>query len=70
MQALSDDQQLARLEQKVAQHDVKFEEVIKALAEKPDRTETRSEFRTLLTIMLAMWVTMIFGLAGILIQLN
>jgi hypothetical protein len=59
MQALSDDQQIERIEKKVDLLDVKVDNV---------RAEARSDYRTLLGIQLAMFMTMILGFAGILLQ--
>jgi hypothetical protein len=88
MQALSDDQQMERLEQRFDSLDRKVDAKVDALERKVDAkvdalerkvdgfmTETRAEFRAVRAeigginrTILAMWLTMIFGFAAILLQ--
>lgn len=61
MQALSDDQQIERLEKKVGTMETNLRTEITTV-----RSESRADFHTLLGVLLAMYATMIFGFAGIL----
>jgi chromosome segregation ATPase len=86
MQALSDEQQMDRLEKKVDRMDQRFDRLemkldrnferidqkFEGVDAKLDRVrgEARSDHRTLLPILYGVWATVIFGLAGILIQLH
>jgi hypothetical protein len=70
MQALSDDQQIERLEGRMD----RFEGRMDRLEKKMDdgfvavRSEARTDFRTLVGIQLTMLSAMILGFAGILLQ--
>jgi hypothetical protein len=72
MQALSDEQQMDRLEKTVDRLETKMDGGFAAVrtelrAETEGvRNESRADFRTLVGVLLAMYVTMIFGFAGIL----
>jgi nitrate reductase NapE component len=70
MHALSDEEQIDRLEKRVDGIDRKIEYLVKDVATKPDRSETRSEFRTLLSVLFAMWATMIFGFVGLVMHVH
>jgi hypothetical protein len=71
MQALSDEQQMERLERKVddgfAEMRAEFKAVRVEMREefKAVRAESREDFRTLIAVNLTMVVAMIFGFAGI-----
>jgi hypothetical protein len=64
MHALSDDEQVGRLEKKVDDGFAEMRAEFKAV-----RAEARSDFRTLIAVNLTMLVTMIFGFAGLVIAL-
>jgi len=74
MQALSDEQQMERLEKKVddgfAAMKTEFREMRTDMkAEfRAVRSEARSDFRLLLGILLPMYLTIILGLAALLLQ--
>ncbi|HEX4305813.1 MAG TPA: hypothetical protein VHZ54_07255 [Solirubrobacterales bacterium] len=56
MQAISDDQQIERLEGRMDRFEGQMEAV---------RSEARADFRTIIGIQLGMFATMIFGFAGL-----
>ncbi len=64
MHALSDDQQVERLEQKVDDGFAEMRAEFKAV-----RAEARSDFRTLIAVNLTMLVAMIFGFASVTIAM-
>jgi hypothetical protein len=77
MQALSDDQRIGRLEGKMdglGEKVVRLEGRVDRLETKMDngfaevRSEARSDFRALLGIQLSMFLAMILGFAGIILQ--
>ncbi len=74
MQALSDEQQIDRLEKKVDRLATKMDEGFTAVRSElrtetaEVRSESRADFRTLVGVLLAMYVTMILGFAAILLQ--
>jgi hypothetical protein len=74
MQALSDEQQIKRLEAKVDRLGQDLETKVSWLDQKMDarfatiRSENRADFRLLLGVLLSMFATMILGFAGILLQ--
>jgi hypothetical protein len=61
MQALSDEQQMDRLEKRIDRLETKMGRGF---------AEARADYRMLLAIVLPMFLTMIFGFAGILLQLH
>ncbi len=61
MRVFWDEQRITRLEEQVDRLEKKVDDGF---------AETRADFRLLLGVLLAMFLTMILGLAGILIQLN
>jgi hypothetical protein len=63
MQALSDEQQMERLEGRMDRLETKIDDGFAEV-----RSEARADFRTLVTVLLAMFMTMILGFAGILLQ--
>ena len=69
MHALSDEEQMNRLESKVDRLETKIDTGLATV-----RNESRADFRLLLGVLLAMFLTMLFGfagiVAGILTQLN
>ena len=75
MHALSDDQQVERLEKKVddgfARMEAKFDNGFAEVREefKAVRAEARADFRTLIAVNLTMLVAMIFGFASLTIAM-
>ena len=71
MQALSDEQQIERVEAKVDRLGQDLETKVSRLDQKMDagfaaiRSENRADFRLLLGVLLSMFATMILGFAGI-----
>jgi hypothetical protein len=63
MQVLWTGQRIDRLEQRMDRLERKVDDGFAAV-----RSEARTDFRTLLGILLAMFMTMILGFAGILLQ--
>jgi hypothetical protein len=63
MQALSDDQQMERLEGRMDRLETKMDDGFAAV-----RSEARTDFRTLVGIQLTMLAAMILGFAGIVLQ--
>jgi hypothetical protein len=63
MHALSDEEQMTRLEGKVDRLDTKIDTGLAAA-----RSEGRADFRLLLGVQLSMFVAMILGFAGIILQ--
>jgi hypothetical protein len=63
MHALSDEEQMTRLEGKVDRLETKFDTGLAAV-----RSESRADFRLLLGVQLSMFVAMILGFAGIILQ--
>jgi hypothetical protein len=61
MRVFWDEQRITRLEEQVDRLEKKVDDGF---------AETRADFRLLLGVLLAMFLTMILGLAGILLQLN
>jgi hypothetical protein len=59
MQALSDDQQMDRLEKRIDRLETKMDRGF---------AEARADYRMLVAIILPMFMTMILGFAGILLQ--
>ncbi|HTR76292.1 MAG TPA: hypothetical protein VMH33_13640 [Solirubrobacterales bacterium] len=70
MQALSDEQQMDRIEQRIDRLEVRIDGFEARVAGEfaAVRSEARADFRTLIGVLLAMFMTMILGFAGILIQ--
>lgn len=74
MQALSDEQQIDRVEKKVDRLDRKMDDGFAGLRSElrgeitAVRSEAREDFRLLLGILLAMYTTMILGFTGILLR--
>jgi hypothetical protein len=81
MQALSDEQQIDRVEKKVDRLEEKMEDGFAAIRSElrseigsvrseigSVRSEAREDFRLLLGVQLAMFMAMILGFAGILLQ--
>lgn len=70
MQALSDEQQMNRLEKKVDRVDSRVDRLETKIEDgfAAARSETQADFRTLLGVLLAMFMTTILGFAGILLQ--
>jgi hypothetical protein len=73
MQALSDEQQMDRLEKKVDRVEGRMDRLEKRMDDgfaemrgefAAVRSEARTDFRTLLAIILSMFTAMIFGFAG------
>lgn len=75
MHALSDDQQVERLEEKVDKGFAEMRAEFKAVRDevggelKAVRAEARTDFRTLIAVNLTMLTAMIFGFAGIIIAM-
>ncbi len=63
MQALSDGQQIERVERRIDRLETKMESGFAEV-----RSEARADFRTLLGVQLTTIVAMILGFAGILLQ--
>ena len=63
MQVLWNGQRIDRLEKRMDRLETKVDDGFAAV-----RSEARTDFRTLLGILLAMFMTMILGFAGILLQ--
>jgi hypothetical protein len=63
MQALSDEQQLERLERKVDEGFAEMRSEFKAV-----RAEARADFRLIIGILLPMYLTIILGFAALLLQ--
>jgi hypothetical protein len=63
MQVLWTGQRIDRLEKRMDRLETKVDDGFAAV-----RSEARTDFRTLLGILLAMFMTMILGFAGILLQ--
>jgi len=63
MQALSDEQQMERLEKKVDEGFAEIRSEVMAA-----RSDARGDFRLLLGILLPMYLTIILGFAAILLQ--
>ena len=63
MHALSDEEQMNRLEGTVDRLETKIDTGLAAV-----RSESRADFRLLLGVQLSMFVAMILGFAGILLQ--
>jgi hypothetical protein len=74
MRALSDEQQIERLEAKVDRLGQDLESKVSWLDQKMDagfatiRSESRADFRLLLGVLLSMFATMILGFVGIILQ--
>ena len=64
MHALSDDEQVGRLEEKVDDGFAEMRAEFKAV-----RAKARSDFRTLIAVNLTMLVTVILGFAGLVIAM-
>lgn len=64
MHALSEDEQVGRLEKKVDDGFGEMRSEFRAV-----RAEARSDFRTLIAVNLTVLVTMIFGFAGLVIAM-
>ena len=65
MRVIWDEQRIDRLEGKVDRLEEKMEDGFAAA-----RSEHRADFRLLLGVLLAMYLTMILGFAGIIVQLH
>jgi hypothetical protein len=63
MHALSDEEQMNRLESKVDRMETKIDSGLATV-----RSESRADFRLLLGVQLSMFVAMILGFAGIIFQ--
>jgi hypothetical protein len=63
MRILWDERRVDRLEQRFDRLEKKVDDGFAAV-----RSEARADFRTLLAIILSMFITMIFGFAAILLQ--
>jgi hypothetical protein len=64
MRVFWDEQRTIRLEKKVDRLEEKIDDGFAAI-----RSESRADFRTLLAIILSMFMAMIFGFAGILVAI-
>jgi hypothetical protein len=70
MQALSDDQQIGRVESRVDRLEKKMDDGFAEVRTEfvAVRGEFREDFRTIIAILMTMFITMIFGFAAILLQ--